>query len=154
MGFLFSTDFGSWLLPVAARSVLCSLSFHFPSPCSFTDLKILLTTGLGYGLPYIILNKVFFLAARFSLGGGFFTWWLVFRLATRFSLGGSVFSRLLGFLSASRFWLGGAVFSWGWGFFLARILVPGSYLSQPGVVCVPFLSFSSPLFPLVSSKHY
>ena len=193
LGLLCSMDFGSWLLPVAARSGVCSLSFHFLSPFSFTDLKILLTTGLGYSLPYIILRKVFFSASQitlgtgflpaecFSLGGPFFARRRGFRSATRcslgsavfflsaawFSLGGYVFSRRLGcrsafavfarrrgFRSASRFSLGGAVFSWGWGSFLARILVPGCYLSQPVVVCVFFLSISSPRFPLLISKYY
>ena len=185
LGLLFRTDFGSWLLPVAARSGLCFLSFHFLSPFSFTDLKILLTTGLGYSLPYIILRKVFFSASRitlgtgflsaacFSLSGPFFARRRGFRSAPRFSLGGvvfflsaarfslsgSVFSRRLGccsafavfarrrgFRSASQFSLGGTVFSWGWGYFLARILVPGCYLSQPGVVCVPFFPFPLPFF--------
>ena len=60
LGFLLSTDFGSWLLLLAARSGLYSLSILFLSPFSFTELKILLTTGLEYGLPYIILGKIFF----------------------------------------------------------------------------------------------
>ena len=114
LGLLFSMDFGSWLLPVTARSGLCSLSFHFASPFSFTYLKILLTTGLGYCLPYIIPSKVFFLASRFSFGAGF-------RSAAWFSLGGAVFarrrgflagavfSRRPGFLSAAPFFLGGSV---------------------------------------------
>ena len=185
LGLLFRTDFGSWLLPVAARSGLCFLSFHFLSPFSFTDLKILLTTGLGYSLPYIILRKVFFSASRITLGTGFLSaacfslggvvfarrrgflsavWFSFsrqhgFLSAAPFSLGGSVFSRRLGccsafavfarrrgFRSASQFSLGGTVFSWGWGYFLARILVPGCYLSQPGVVCVPFFPFPLPFF--------
>ena len=177
LGFFLSTDFGSWLLPVVARSGLCSLSFLFLSLFSFTELKILLTTGLGYCLPYIILGKVFFTASRFSLGAGllsaarfslngaFFARQLVFRsapqflLATsvfarrlgfrsaaRFSLGGAVFARRRGFRSAAQFSLGSAVFSWGWSSFSARILVPGCYLQQPGVVCVPFLSFSNDLY--------
>ena len=104
LGLLFSTDFGSWLLPVAARSGLCSLSFHFPSPFSFAYLKILLTTGLGYCLPYIIPSKVFFLASRFSLGAGFLS-------AACVSLGGSIFARRRGFRLAARFSLGDEVFS-------------------------------------------
>ena len=60
LGFLLSMDFGSWLLLLAARSGLYSLAILFLSPFSFTELKILLTTGLEYGLPYIILGKIFF----------------------------------------------------------------------------------------------
>ena len=123
LGLLFSTDFGSWLLPVAARSGLCSLSFHFPSPCSFTDFKILLTTGLGYCLPYMILSKVFFSAAQFSLGAGFLS-------AACFSIGGSFFARQGGFLLAARFSLGGSVFSRRRGVGLAVLFSPGAGVSS------------------------
>ena len=147
MGFLFSTDFPSWLLPVAARSVLCSLSFHFPSPCSFTHLKILLTTGLGYCLPYIILSKVFFSAARFSLGACFLS---VECFAARSSLGKAVFSWRPGLFSAARFSLGVAVlarrccFLLGLGFLLSTDF--GSWLlpvaARSGLCSLSFLFFS------------
>lgn len=93
-------------------------------------------------------QRGFFSAARCSLGGE----GVARRL--RFSLGVTVFPRHRGFRSASRCLLGSAVFSRGWGYFLARIMVPGCYLSPPGVVCVPFLSISFPLFPLLISKYY
>ena len=85
-------DFGSWLLLLAARSGLYSLSILFLSPFSFTELKILLTTGLEYGLPYIILGKIFFSGSQFSLGAGLRSA-ACFPSLARFSLGGAVFAR-------------------------------------------------------------
>ena len=89
LGFLLTSDFGSWLLPVAARSGLCSLSFLFFSPLSFSELKILLTTGLGYCLPYIIPSKIFSRRHGF-LSAPVCSWQHGFRLAVWPWLGGGV----------------------------------------------------------------